>query len=157
MPLTLVTQRISDTPDLPSDVQLTAWAERALSEGSPERAQNQALELCIRIVGNEEITELNTTYRGKTGPTNVLSFPADHSLPDFISPRPLGDIVIAAPVIKDEANRQEKQLHHHWAHMVVHGVLHLLGMDHINEDEAEAMEALEIDVLSAFGISNPYA
>ena len=100
---------------------------------------------------------LNKEYRGKDKPTNVLSFPFDDmaGLPEEET-RLLGDLVICAPVVRKEAKKQDKRPKDHWAHMVVHGTLHLLGYDHIEEAEASEMEALEARILEQFGIKNPY-
>lgn len=111
-------------------------------------------ELSLRIVDEEEITDLNNQYRGKNTSTNVLSFPAD--IPTHIDIQLLGDIVICSQVVEREAQDQCKKKSSHWAHMIVHGTLHLLGYDHISDDEAEIMEGLEIDILNQFGIENPY-
>lgn len=133
---------------LPSDEQLKRWGDAALS-GFVEEA-----ELTIRIVEPEEIQTLNRTYRHKDKPTNVLSFPFE--APPGVELPLLGDIVICAAVVAQEAQEQGKPLFDHWAHMVVHGVLHLLGYDHIEDDEAEEMEGLEIEILAEMGIANPY-
>ena len=111
-------------------------------------------ELTIRLVNEAEITELNHTYRNNNKATNVLSFPAD--LPEHIDIPLLGDMIICPSVVKREATEQHKALSSHWAHMVIHGTLHLLGYDHINEREAEEMENLEIQLLAGLGIDNPY-
>lgn len=111
-------------------------------------------ELSIRIVDTQEGRELNRDYRHKDYATNVLSFPAE--LPPGVPLPILGDLVLCAPVIAREAQEQGKPLKHHYAHMVVHGVLHLLGHDHMEEAEAEVMEALEREVLAGLGIADPY-
>ncbi len=111
-------------------------------------------ELTIRIVDEPEISELNQNYRHKSGSTNVLSFPAD--IPAIIDSPLLGDLVICATVVAREAEQQHKSLPAHWAHMVVHGTLHLLGYDHIEDGDAEQMEALEVHILAALNIANPY-
>lgn len=134
-----------ETPDA---AQFQLWAEAALAD------LDEDCELSIRLVDEGESAELNSRYRGKTGPTNVLSFPFES--PIEIEPRLLGDLVICVPVVEREAAEQAKATNHHWAHMVVHGCLHLLGYDHIEEDEAEQMEALEIQILQALEIANPY-
>lgn len=108
----------------------------------------------VRIVDETESAELNQQFREKAGPTNVLSFPFE--TPPEIPDNHLGDLVLCAPVIAAEAKEQEKREADHWAHMLVHGVLHLQGYDHLTETEAEEMEALEIHLLSGLGISNPY-
>lgn len=133
---------------MPSPDQISAWAHAALA-GRREEAQ-----LTVRIVGNEEGTALNETYRHKQGPTNVLSFAVEDA--DLLPLPLLGDIVICAPVVEREAHEQRKEAPAHWAHMVVHGVLHLLGYDHMEEHEAQAMETLETDILARLGFSDPY-
>jgi probable rRNA maturation factor len=111
--------------------------------------------LCIRIVGAAESRKLNLQWRGKDKPTNVLSFPAGSTHPSPAT-RVLGDLAICAPVVAREAREQGKTLSAHWAHMVVHGVLHLLGYDHVKNRDAEQMEAREIAILSHFGYQDPY-
>lgn len=116
--------------------------------------EHDGAELSVRLTSECEITELNQQYRGKTGSTNVLSFPAD--LPPELKLPLLGDIVICAAVVEREAKAQNKASIAHWAHMLAHGCLHLQGYDHIQEDDAEQMEALEIQILSSLGFANPY-
>ncbi|CAC9606060.1 Metal-dependent hydrolase YbeY, involved in rRNA and/or ribosome maturation and assembly [uncultured Gammaproteobacteria bacterium] len=111
-------------------------------------------ELLIRIVDIAEIQNLNKTYRNQDKPTNVLSFSSD--LPKEINEAILGDVVICSAVVKAEARVQDKTFEHHLTHIAVHGALHLLGYDHIEESEAEAMEALEIKILHGLKICNPY-
>ena len=132
----------------PDDADFMRWIEAAL-DGERDEA-----EVSLRIVDADEITALNHQYRGKNYATNVLSFPAD--LPDAVELPLLGDIVICAEVVEREATEQHKTSAAHWAHMVVHGTLHLLGYDHIEDDEAEIMENREIDILHALNFSNPY-
>jgi len=108
----------------------------------------------VRLVDIAEMKTLNETYRDKAGPTNVLSFPSD--LPDDLQLPLLGDIVICAPVVRAEAAEQGKNLTAHWAHMTIHGTLHLLGYDHIAEEEAAAMEALESAILKRLDYPCPY-
>jgi len=132
----------------PQPAQFQRWAEAALAN------LDEDCELSIRLVDEDESADLNSQYRGKQGPTNVLSFPFES--PVELSPRLLGDLVICAPVVEREAEEQTKVVADHWAHMVVHGCLHLLGYDHIEDDEAEEMEALEINILQAMNIANPY-
>ncbi len=117
----------------------------------PENNKNS--ELTIRIVDEEEMKELNMRWRGIDNSTNVLSFPAGDNI---IAPELLGDIAICAPVIEKEAIEQNKSQDAHWAHMVIHGVLHLLGYDHTNNDDAEIMESLEIKILNTLNFPNPY-
>lgn len=111
-------------------------------------------ELVIRIVDEEEITQLNEQYRRKSGPTNVLSFPYEPT--PGIASRYLGDVVVCAPIVAAEAEEYDRELLAYWAHMVVHGVLHLLGYDHQLEDEAAEMEGVETDILVKLGFSPPY-
>lgn len=135
--------------DVPDRALFQKWAETALQEDVKEDC-----ELSIRLVETEESAALNKTYRGKTGPTNVLSFPFDSPIP--MEPQLLGDLIICVPVVEKEAQEQTKQLEHHWAHLVVHGCLHLLGYDHIEDDQAEEMETFEIEILQTLAIDNPY-
>jgi len=132
----------------PSPGLIRTWAAAALS------GQRDEAELTVRIVTVEEIQQLNLKYRHQDKPTNVLSFPFEKI--EGIDLPLLGDIVICAAVVVLEAQQQNKSPLDHWAHMVVHGVLHLLGYDHIDEAEAEAMELLEIKVLQSLGIADPY-
>lgn len=115
-------------------------------------------EVSIQVVDEATISELNQTYRHKSGPTNILSFPfeAPPGLPEEEAQSMLGDIIVCAQVVSREAEEQGKELKAHWAHMVVHGVLHLLGYDHLDDEEAEAMESLEIQLLSELAFPNPY-
>ena len=145
--LTVDIQRATDAPGLPADSELERWAAHAWQS-------DEASEVTLRIVDREESAELNSLYRHKTGPTNVLSFPFE--APEGITVPLAGDLVICAPVVKDEAAEQGKTPGAHWAHMVIHGMLHLQGYDHIVDDEAEVMEALEIGLLKELGFGNPY-
>ena len=111
-------------------------------------------EVCIKIVDKTESRDLNSTYRQKDKPTNVLSFPSE--IPDFVDSNHLGDLAICAPVVEEEALEQNKSINNHWAHLTIHGCLHLLGYDHIEDTEAEVMEALEIELLAELDIGNPY-
>jgi len=141
-------QIATDAADLPREAQFRLWVETAL------KGRREEAELTIRIVDDEEGAELNETYRGKAGPTNVLSFPFE--APPGIPLPLLGDIVICAPKVAREAAEQGKPPEAHWAHLTLHGCLHLLGYDHIEPEEAEAMEALETELLAALGYPNPY-
>ena len=138
-----------DSQSLPSESDFQRWADMALKDRKEES------ELTIRLVEANESQALNHQYRGKNKPTNVLSFPfeAPENLPDF----PLiGDLIVCASVVEQEAIEQKKPLANHWAHMIIHGILHLLGYDHIEDDEAEEMESLEIDILAQLEIPDPY-
>ncbi|MGQ8365641.1 rRNA maturation RNase YbeY [Glaciecola sp. 1036] len=108
----------------------------------------------IRITGREEAQSLNDQYRGKNYPTNVLSFPSD--LPDFVESEHIGDLVICLDVVVEESKQQNKNLLHHFVHLCVHGILHLLGYDHIENEDAEEMESLEVKILAQLGIDDPY-
>ncbi|WP_211828923.1 rRNA maturation RNase YbeY [Kistimonas asteriae] len=142
-------QIASDSENLPAEATLTQWAQAAIGSARDET------EISIRIVDAEEGAELNQTWRHKQGPTNVLSFPSD--LPEELGLPLIGDLVICAPVVEREAWEQQKTLEAHWAHMVVHGTLHLLGYDHIEDTDALEMEALETQVLTGLGYPAPYA
>jgi probable rRNA maturation factor len=147
MTIELQVQRATDLEQLPADAQFERWVRTALTR------RGEAV-LTIRIVDLEESRRLNKRYRGKDAATNVLSFPAE--LPAEIDLPLLGDIVICAPVVVAEANAQKKPVAEHWAHLTIHGVLHLLGYDHQEPGEAVAMESLEISLLESLGIANPY-
>ncbi len=134
-------------PAVPRAADIRSWITATLQD----RPRTQ---MTVRIVDETEGTALNRQWRGKQGATNVLSFPYDG--PDDIAPDLLGDIVICAPVVAREATEQGKDPLAHWAHMLVHGTLHLLGYDHQNPDDAEIMEQLETDILKNFGYSDPY-
>ncbi|AJO88039.1 rRNA maturation RNase YbeY [Haemophilus influenzae] len=133
---------------LPTEEQIVQWATAAVQ---PEEDE---VEMTVRIVDEAESHELNLTYRGKDRPTNVLSFPFE--CPDEVELPLLGDLVICRQVVEREAAEQEKPLMAHWAHMVVHGCLHLLGYDHIEDDEAEEMESLETQIMQGLGFDDPY-
>ncbi|WP_148254837.1 rRNA maturation RNase YbeY [Aidingimonas lacisalsi] len=143
---------IDDNGDewLPTRQELECWiGETLLKQGmSPHQ------EVTVRFVDRQESQALNRDYRGRDQPTNVLSFPFD--MPPELDIALLGDLVICHDVVAAEAVEQDKTLTAHYAHMVVHGTLHLLGHDHIEDDEAERMERLEIEILAAFGIDDPY-
>lgn len=137
-------------PWAPSAKRLALWAAAAAG------ARGRHAELAIRIVGKRESRRLNAQWRGKDYATNVLSFPVE-GVPSVVRPRPLGDLVICVPVVAAEAREQGKTQSAHWAHMVVHGVLHLLGHDHEHDAEAERMERLECRILAGLGFPDPYA
>ncbi|QYK04238.1 rRNA maturation RNase YbeY [Shewanella zhangzhouensis] len=134
--------------NLPSEAEFETWVRVALGDTLDEA------ELTIRIVDADESQQLNRDYRGKDKPTNVLSFPFE--APPGMELPLLGDLVICASVVENEALEQHKALEAHWAHMVVHGCLHLLGYDHIEDAEAEEMEALETTLLTGLGYPDPY-
>ncbi len=142
-------QRVCDAKELPSLELFQRWADAALTTVTAQK-----FELTIRLVDTEESQQLNKQYRQKDKATNVLSFPFE--VPEGIELNLLGDLVICAQVVEQEAKTQQKALFDHWAHMVVHGCLHLLGYDHINDDKADEMEALEIKILAQLSINNPY-
>lgn len=146
--LFLEVQRASRCTHLPSDEQIHRWVSAALADRRGEA------ELSVRIVDEDESRQLNGRYRGKDKPTNVLSFPA--GLPENLNLPLLGDLVICAPVVAREAEQQRKGATAHWAHMVVHGTLHLLGYDHIEDADAEIMESLETSLLNGLGFADPY-
>jgi metalloprotein, YbeY family len=133
---------------LPTEEQIVQWATSAVQPEGDE------VEMTVRIVDETESHELNLTYRGKDRPTNVLSFPFE--CPDEVELPLLGDLVICRQVVEREAAEQDKPLMAHWAHMVVHGSLHLLGYDHIEDDEAEEMESLETQIMQGLGFDDPY-
>lgn len=141
-------QRAVEDDSIPNDDLLVGWAENALAE------QSTPVEMVIRIVDTAESQQLNHDYRGKDAPTNVLSFPFE--APPELELPDIGDLVICAEIVKKEAQQQKKTLEAHWAHMITHGVLHLLGYDHIDDNEAEEMESLERGILAKVGFSDPY-
>lgn len=144
----VIIQNVTEADPVPEPERLTTWAEAAGS-GVPAEA-----EVVIRIVAADESAELNLTYRQKQGPTNVLSFPFE--APPGVPVSILGDIVICASLVEKEAKEQGKSLEAHWAHLVVHGLLHLQGFDHIEDEEARIMEQREIAILNTLGFSDPY-
>ena len=154
--LELEIQRASELDAAPEDDELRAWAASALPEGSGR------VQLAIRLVDEVESRDLNHRYRHKDEATNVLSFPAELEsglagvLREAGEPVPLGDLVICVPVVYREAAEQGKTLRQHWAHLVIHGMLHLLGQEHDTPASAQRMEALETKLLQGFGIGDPY-
>ena len=147
MTIELDVQNATAFEPLPDDAQFSLWVETAL------RGKSEA-ELTLRLVDRDESRKLNSRYRGKDQPTNVLSFPAE--LPPDLGIPLLGDIVLCAPLVGEESAAQNKSQSAHWAHLVIHGVLHLLGHDHQDEREAAEMEAIEIELLASLGFANPY-
>ena len=134
--------------EVPDPASIRNWINAALAD---RKAQ---AEISIRFVSTTESAALNKQYRNKNIPTNVLSFPAD--IPDFVELPLLGDIVICAKVVATEAKEQHKILKAHWAHMVIHGTLHLLGYDHLEDSDADIMETLETVILAQLGFPSPY-
>ena len=133
--------------NLPSEENFQHWAQSSY-------AGNNEVVASLQIVSSDEMQVLNRDYRGKDKPTNVLSFPME--LPEEVGINILGDLALCDEVIESEAEEQDKQVEAHWAHMVVHGMLHLQGYDHIGDDEANVMETKEIEIMKALGFNNPY-
>ncbi|NIM29582.1 MAG: rRNA maturation RNase YbeY [Gammaproteobacteria bacterium] len=148
MTLEVNVQIASEEDDLPDPESIRAWATAAVGD------VRDGAELTVRIVDEAESAHLNSRYRSNTGPTNVLSFSFDS--PPGAEVSILGDIVVCAPVVRHEANEQSKSVNAHWAHMIVHGTLHLLGHTHDGDVDAEAMEAMEARILAGLGFGNPY-
>jgi probable rRNA maturation factor len=165
--LAVTVQLATSRAGVPHARSLAGWANAAFAAGG--RGRRQSTELTIRIVGAAESRALNRTWRGRDKPTNVLSFGTGHSHSSHLRSSPertngwngkvryLGDLAICAPVVAREAREQGKPARDHWAHMVVHGVLHLMGYDHERAREAAVMEKREVNILGQLGISNPYA
>lgn len=147
MPASVDLQNQAGVDEIPTLAQFTGWVDAAL------RSAFTGLEQSICIVDEARGRELNRDYRGKDYATNVLAFPTDSTLLDYDY---LGDLVICAPVVLAEAREQGKSADAHWAHLVIHGMLHLQGYDHQTDAEAAAMEALEIEILDTLGYTNPY-
>ena len=154
-------QIASESKEIPTLAQLEQWAQLAL------QTPDTAAEITIRLVDDAESHELNLQYRGKDKPTNVLSFPFEQ--PEFEDPELaaamatelgsvsyIGDLVVNAPLLVQEATQQHKSVIDHWAHLIIHGTLHLQGFDHIEDQEAQVMEALEARLLASLNIANPY-
>ncbi|MDN3700058.1 rRNA maturation RNase YbeY [Vibrio artabrorum] len=139
---------VENEQGLPTKQDIQLWLNKTI----PQFQENA--ELTVRIVDTKESHQLNHEYRGKDKPTNVLSFPFE--APPGIDLDLLGDLIICRQVVEKEAEEQNKPLLAHWAHMVVHGSLHLLGYDHIEDDEAEEMESLETEIMQAMGFEDPY-
>lgn len=134
--------------ELPSEADFQRWLDAVIPKFQAES------EVTIRLVDIDESQMLNSTYRGKNKPTNVLSFPFE--VPEGIEMSLLGDLVICRQIVEQEAQEQNKILFAHWAHMVIHGSLHLLGYDHISDEEAEEMESLETEIMLELGYPDPY-
>jgi probable rRNA maturation factor len=152
MPVEIEVQRISTSEGIPGDEQFQIWATAALD------GKNQESLIGIRVVDEDEAQQFNREYRNKDYATNILSFPSDlpDGLPEEIKKSQLGDLLVCAPLVKREAVEQHRSENDHWAHLVVHGVLHLLGYDHEQSGEAEVMESLETEILASLGVSDPY-
>ena len=133
---------------VPGSTEIQSWA------ASVTEALGLSGDLCLRVVDEQESCALNSRYRDRPEPTNVLSFPVE--LPPGVKAAIIGDLAICAPVVEREAREQGKEVRAHWAHMVVHGILHLAGHHHETPSRAQAMEALEVELLAALGFSSPY-
>jgi len=158
MRLELDLQIAAEGKAIPAQSDFELWVKAALATSTMEQA-----ELTIRVVAPEESQSLNFDYRQKDKPTNVLSFPyepfepiANEAMSTALELPLLGDLVICAEIVEAEAQQQNKPIQHHWAHLVIHGVLHLIGYDHITDTEAEEMENLERAILAGLGIQDPY-
>ena len=149
MSITVDIDNVSTSKNVPSHTNITHWVNHVLSHEAKTDA-----ELSIRIVDKDEIQQLSASYRNKDKPTNVLSFPAE--LPEAVQIPLLGDIIICAPIVEKEAREQQKSTDSHWAHMLIHGTLHLLGYDHIDDTEADIMEGVEIQIMQNLGFDSPY-
>lgn len=143
---------VSGESAVPSQAEFEGWSEAVLTELDQSE---RTFELAIRLVAENESAELNQNFRNKQGPTNVLSFNYDEILPE-VQQNLLGDLVICSQVVINEAQQQHKTLKAHWAHMTIHGMLHLLGHDHENDLEAKTMENLESNILMKLGYPQPY-
>lgn len=150
--LDIYLQNDSDSQDIPSEVNFHDWLNAATQIVPPPKPSQNHINICI--INTAAMSELNQTYRQKQGPTNVLSFP-DEPIPGE-APDSLGDIAICADVVQQEAHAQNIPETAHWAHLVIHGYLHLLGYDHMHDKEAGEMEALEVKILNKLGFANPY-
>ena len=166
MSLLVELQNPYEYDDIPSFDQFNQWANAAYQN---QKQTSNTFSVVIRVVDEEESAALNGDYRGKDKPTNVLSFPfempSEELLEEYgieadllqeLEEEHLGDLVICEPVLQKEAAEQKKSLEQHWAHLLVHGVLHLQGYDHISDDDAEIMETLEVEILGKLGFGNPY-
>jgi len=155
-------QNPNNAESLPTLLEMKAWCEAAIQGESHQKAFENTLSVLLRVVDSDESADLNQNFREKSGPTNVLSFPND--VPEFMlgiaelneQNSHLGDLVICDSLVRKEANEQAKSHVSHWAHLIIHGVLHLQGFDHIDDAEAREMEALEIKILEQLGFLNPY-
>jgi len=152
MPVEFEVQRVSTSASIPDDERFRLWAETALA------GKGENFSFGIRVVDEDEAQRFNREYRHKDYATNILSFPTDlpEDLPEDIRHSQLGDLLICAPVVTREALQQQRSELDHWAHLLVHGILHLLGYDHERTDEADVMQSLETEILAKLGIGDPY-
>lgn len=148
MSINLTIQNPSKIKTIPTKKQFIIWIKAVLG------LQHKNCEILIRIVDKKEITKINKTYRNKNKPTNIISFEFDP--PPGVKTNFLGDLIICASVVRAEAKLQHKTMVSHWAHLTIHGILHLLGYDHINNIDAEKMENLEIKILKNLNFPDPY-
>jgi len=137
---------------VPGEDVIALWIDRAIVAAG----RSTDSEVSVRVVDAAEMRRLNSDFRDQDKSTNVLSFPAGEIAGLPAEAQPLGDIVVCAAVVREEAHQQGKTVSDHWAHMIIHGTLHLMGFDHIDEDEALQMEGLETAILGAHGVANPY-
>ena len=159
MPLLVIVQNALDEDAgirIPDNEQIQLWANQVVTHSGGR--EKKGIQMTVRIVNENEISQLNSDYRHKNCETNVLSFPfiSPPGIPEDESINSLGDLVVCASVVNREAKEQDKTETAHWAHMIIHGTLHLLGYDHMDEQEAKDMEALETAILAEFGFENPY-
>lgn len=152
MPVEFEVQRVSTSASIPDDERFRLWAETALA------GKGENFSFGIRVVDEDEAQRFNREYRHKDYATNILSFPTDlpEDLPEDIRHSQLGDLLICAPVVTREALQQQRSELDHWAHLLVHGILHLLGYDHERAEDADVMESLETEILAKLGIGDPY-
>lgn len=151
--ITVIFQNETTADHIPSEQQFQCWID-VIAKTIPDKIPEHCHEICIAIIDAKKSAVLNERYRQKQGPTNVLSFAYD-AMPGE-SQESLGDLAICADIVQAEASAQEKPLQSHWAHMTIHGILHLLGYDHVVDNDAVIMETLEIKILNHLGIENPY-
>lgn len=146
-------QNATDSKDIPDLATIESWIEQAVKI-IPDKIPAEQNAMTIRIINKTESAYLNSTYRHKEGATNVLAF-EDHSLGELEADS-LGDLAICIDIVREEAEAQNKPIMAHWAHLITHGLLHLIGYDHMEDDEAEVMEALESKILLTLGFDDPF-
>jgi len=167
MKLDLALQNPFNFDSVPKLTDCQHWVEKTLVSASSAQHDEKQYALVVRFVDEKEGIALNHAYRHKDQATNVLSFP--YEAPDFNlegvniagidladEENYLGDLVLCEPVVREEALQQHKKLQQHWAHLIIHGTLHLKGYDHVNDEDATIMEALEVKILKGLGFNNPY-